>query len=82
VIFLFCEDEFAMRKTLSLQGVLRRLKQVQAGRTQAVLAKELGVSQGYLSDVLRGMRLPGPKMLAKIGLEMADTVRYRELEKR
>lgn len=31
------------------------------------LAKQLGVSQGYMSDVLSGKRAPGPKILAALG---------------
>jgi len=34
-------------------------------------AKALGVSAPYLSDLLKGHRQPGPKLLAALGLEVA-----------
>jgi transcriptional regulator with XRE-family HTH domain len=34
-------------------------------------AKALGVSAGYLSDLLKGHRKPGPKLLGALGLEVS-----------
>jgi transcriptional regulator with XRE-family HTH domain len=34
-------------------------------------AKVLGVSAGYLSDLLKGHRKPGPKLLNALGLEVS-----------
>ena len=37
--------------------------------TQRAVAKYLGVSEIYLSDVLRGKRNPGESILSKLGLQ-------------
>lgn len=46
-----------------------------AKASQAVVAAELGISRGYLSELLLGRRQPGDKILDALGLEM--TVTYR-----
>jgi len=38
------------------------------GGTQESAAKSLGISPQYLSDVLKGRREPGPKVLKALGL--------------
>ncbi len=40
---------------------------VHAAGTQITLAKELGISPVYISDVLRGRRQPGKTLLAALG---------------
>ena len=40
---------------------------------QKTLAKQLGVSQGYLSDVLLGRREPADKILTRLGLRRVVT---------
>lgn len=47
--------------------------------SQRALAKELGVSEPYLSDVINGRRDPGPKILKALGLERI--VDYRTVKK-
>ena len=47
------------------------------GRTQTALADELGVSPAYLSDVLRGAKEPGKKILEPLGLYRVVTYRRR-----
>ena len=37
--------------------------------TQRAVAKHLGVFPSYICDVLKGNRLPGPKILRYLGLE-------------
>lgn len=37
--------------------------------SQRALAKHLGVSEPYLSDVIHGRRDPGPKLLKALGLD-------------
>jgi transcriptional regulator with XRE-family HTH domain len=58
-----------------LAELRRRLR----GKSQRVLARELGVSVGYLNDVLTGDKSPGPLLLAGLGLERESrtTVVYR-----
>jgi hypothetical protein len=36
--------------------------------SQATVAKQASVSETYLSDVLKGRRTPGPKVLGLLGL--------------
>lgn len=52
----------------------RRL--AQAG-SQALLAKELNVSQPYLSNVLAGRADPGPLILDALGVERVVTYRQK-----
>ncbi len=57
----------------------RELAEVVRGRvsynvTQAMLAKEFGVSQSYLSDFLAGKREAGPRILKALGYN--DTPHY------
>ena len=50
--------------------VVRRLKErTHAAGSQAALARELRITPAYLSQVLRGTREPGPKLLQALGLE-------------
>ena len=50
------------------------------------LAREIGISPAYLSDVLRGNRYPGPKIAKYLSLKRkvtwTRTARYEELLQR
>lgn len=48
--------------------------------TQVALARELGVSTGYLNDVLQERREPGPKVLK--ALRLRRRVVYETIGKR
>jgi transcriptional regulator with XRE-family HTH domain len=51
-------------------AVIRKIEQIiEAHGTQKAAAQFLGVSQQYLTDLLRGRRDPGKKILDKLGLE-------------
>ena len=63
-----------MENLTPLELLKTRLK----GRTQSALAKELGVSPAYLSDILRGKRDPGPQVLGALGLERVVTYERAE----
>lgn len=43
---------------------------------QKTLAKQLGISQGYLSDVLLGRREPADKILTGLGLRRVVTFEF------
>jgi transcriptional regulator with XRE-family HTH domain len=62
-----------MKKLIPLDMIRGRLE---SGKTQAEVAKELGVSTPYLSDILKGKRDCGPKVLRALGLERVTV--YRE----
>ena len=49
--------------------VLKLLERMIALSTQRKVASELGVSEAYLSDVRKGKRNPGDKLLKALGLE-------------
>lgn len=51
-----------------------------ANKTQKDLARELGVSIGYLNDVLHERREPGPKVLDALNLQRR--VVYEKRQKR
>jgi transcriptional regulator with XRE-family HTH domain len=48
-------------------------KRIDEATTQAAVAAELGVSEGYLSDVLRGHKEPARKLLKAMGLRRVVT---------
>ena len=49
------------------------LKERCAGREQKAVATELGISPGYLNDVLQRRREPGRKILKALGLRRKIT---------
>ena len=66
-------------KTLDYQDAIIRLAAWVAGfRSQKQAARALGVSPQYLSDLLRGSRLPTDRVLLKVGLKRLTI--YVELE--
>jgi transcriptional regulator with XRE-family HTH domain len=70
-------------KRLSLDDVLSILRTRLGAGSAREMAEELGVSAGYLHDVLRGNRQPGPSILAPLNLEKIEeiTVYYRNARK-
>lgn len=61
------------------QDVIRLLVQACAkAGGQAPWAKQAGVSQAYINDVVNGRRLPGPSVLNALGLERVVTYRRKE----
>jgi transcriptional regulator with XRE-family HTH domain len=51
-------------------AVIKKIEQIiEEQGTQKGAAEVLGVSQQYLTDLLRGRRDPGKKILDKLGLE-------------
>lgn len=57
-------------------NVIQRLQKLKGSRTQKEFADSLHITQQYLSDVLKGRRDPGPRILKALGLrkgyEMED----------
>lgn len=47
---------------------------VKAAGSQRRFAEEVGVSQAYLCDVIRGRREPGPKLAAALGFPVLERV--------
>lgn len=58
---------------------IQMLERRMQGRTLRALAKELGISAPYLSDIMNGNRSPGPKVLKALGLERETVTRYRKV---
>jgi transcriptional regulator with XRE-family HTH domain len=50
------------------QVIDRLLEYCKKSGSQSAVADEAGVSKTYLSDVLKGRRTPGPKILGVLGL--------------
>lgn len=59
-----------VKKQMGTKEVLKLLRQRQGERTQAELADELGVSQSFITDLFKGRREPGEKLLKALGLNM------------
>jgi len=55
----------------AVQQHLQRLVTERGDQKRA--AETLGVSTTYLSEVLRGTKLPGPKILKALGLRRKET---------
>jgi len=55
--------------------IIQLLKREQGSKTQKELAKRIGVTDAYLSDVLRGNRQPGKAILQFFELEKVVTYR-------
>lgn len=53
------------------------------GRSLRALAREAGISAAYLSDIIRGQRSAGPKVLDFLGLERIvgarRNIQYRKI---
>lgn len=66
---------------MTIDDVRKRLAQAcQNSGSQALWAKDNGLSTAYVNDVLHGRREPGGKLLAALGLERV--VLYREQHRR
>ena len=55
------------------QQVIARLRSRIGGKTQREYAKDIGVSDSFLSDVLKRSRPPSGKILRALGLERVVT---------
>lgn len=62
------------------EDVVRKLQEDQGEQSLRSYARSLGCSAAYLSDVYRGRRDPGPKLLARLNLERkaVTTVTYQK----
>jgi len=58
-----------------LVALLRQ--QAKEAGSQKILAIRWGISQQYLTDVLKGRRMPGPKILKMLGLE--PVIMYKKI---
>ena len=64
---------------MNRETVIRKLQAIiEAEGTQKAAAEVLGVSQQYLTDLLKGRRDPGAKILTKLGLESRVTYQVRQ----
>ena len=57
-----------VKRHMTLDDVLRMMKRQQGDRSQYALAQELGVSNQFLTDIFKGRRAPGEKLLSALGL--------------
>ena len=56
-------------KRVTQAQLIALLRKKQGDRPAYRLAKDLGISASYLSDIYRGRRYAGPSVLGKLGLE-------------
>jgi hypothetical protein len=52
--------------------------EITKARSQRNLARQWDVSPAYITDLLRGLRDPGPKILQAMGLERVTLYRTKE----
>lgn len=69
------------KKTFTRDEVIDLLRACQADRSATDLAREIGVSKAYISDLYAERRNPGPKILKYLGLaaEVKTQVIYRKV---
>lgn len=59
--------------------LIKKLREMVAAEgSQAALATKLGVSRSYLSEIFKGTRTPGKKVLAQLGLESRTVYTAKE----
>ena len=63
-----------------MSQVQTALRQRLKDRTQIEIAKEAGVTQGYLSRVLNGLSQPSDELCEYLGFERIVRVSYRRLQ--
>jgi transcriptional regulator with XRE-family HTH domain len=66
-----------MMISINREEVNALLRKRQGTRSLRAFAITLGVSVAYLSDILRGNREPGPKILKTLKIRKTKTVSYR-----
>jgi hypothetical protein len=67
------------RKLLTVEDVLELIRQdVKACGTQQAFASKVGITQGYVNDILKRKREPGPKILDALGLRKVVTYEAKE----
>lgn len=68
-----------MQKSYTLGDVVEILKARQGNGTLTALADEIGVTKAYISDIYKGRRNPGPRILAYLGIvaEVKTETKYR-----
>lgn len=70
-------------ETFTIADVLTMLRShLSYEQSQKDLAQEMGVSETYVSLVLSGQRVPGPKVLHFLGLRRDVTVTYKRASQR
>lgn len=55
-------------KTFTLEEVVEMMRKRQGGRSNAALARDLGVTRVYIGDIYHGRCAPGPKVLKALGI--------------
>jgi transcriptional regulator with XRE-family HTH domain len=58
-------------EALKQPHIVQMLREKMGNMTQRDFAEQIGVSQAYLGDVLKGRRDPGPSILQFLGIEKA-----------
>lgn len=64
----------------TMSNPVKLLKSKMVGRSLRALAREIGCSPAYLSDIMRGNRNPGPKILVYLQLSREVKTRYVSAE--
>lgn len=54
---------------------VRKLKELGRTHNNSELARQIGVTPGFIGHVLKGRKRPGPKVLAYLGLESYEAYR-------
>jgi len=63
-------------KLIDWKGVGLRLKHLRGSKTQGEFAKEIGVSQGYLSYLERGEKEIGPEILLRLSRQSGKSIEW------
>ena len=60
-----------------VRAAIRRVVREQGGQNLA--AVRLGISKGYMSDLLKNRRQPGPDLLKRLGFRKVVDERYEKV---
>ena len=62
-------------KTFTDEQIVEELRKATRESSQTAVAKEIGVSMAYISEVLKGRRPLGPKVLEYLGYRREVSIR-------
>lgn len=63
-----------MPETMTIEGLLKLMREMQGEQPQNEFARILGVSPQYLNDVYNSRCLPGPKILNRLNVTSCYSV--------
>jgi hypothetical protein len=67
------------KRSFTHEDIVRMLRERRGDRSIAALAADFGVTKQYMGKMLKGLEIPGPSILAPLGLKAEKLTVYREV---